>query len=104
MYFCLGGVAVWRETPAANGIFCGQGEKSMAGFDLGGCYGPVGLNGNEKNDLSADVHAAGKFGVDRSDASHDGSMRALGVCRCNAESEASDEEKTDRGAERNDQR
>jgi len=81
----------------------------MAGLDLGSCYGSVRLDCDEKNDLATDMHAAGKFGVDGSDASYDGSVgTALGVCGCgcgcNAESEASDEEKTDRGAERNDQR
>jgi len=83
----------------ADGILCGCGEKSVAGFDLGGRDGAVCLDGDEEHDCSTDMHAASEFGVDGGDALYDSSMGSVGEGGGNAESEASEEEKeTARGA------
>jgi hypothetical protein len=85
-YFGLRRVAVGRETPVADGVLCGRGEKSMAGFDLGGRDGAVCLDGDEKDDLATDMHAAGELRVDGRDAGHYGSMDAVGEGGGDAES------------------
>jgi hypothetical protein len=97
-YLGLGGVAVWREAPVADGILRGGGEKSVAGFDPGGRDGAVCLDGDEEHDCSTDMHAASEFGVDGGDALHDRSMDVVGEGGGGAESETSEEKETARGA------
>jgi hypothetical protein len=97
-YLGLGDVAVWREAPMADGVLRCGGEKSVAGFDLGGRDGAVCLDGDEKHDLASDMHAASEFGVDRRDAGDYGSMDAVGEGWRGAENETSEEKETARGA------
>jgi hypothetical protein len=97
-YFGLGDVVVWREAPVVDSILCGQGEKSVAGFDLGGRDGAVCLDGDEEHDLPSYMHAASEFGVDRWDAGYYDSMDAVGEGWGGAESETSEEKETARGA------
>jgi hypothetical protein len=102
-YLGLGGVAVWRKAPVADGILCGGGEKSVAGFDLGGGDGAVCLDGDEEHDGSTDMHAASELWVDGGDALHDRSMESVGEGWGGAESEASEEKETVRDAVRDGQ-
>jgi hypothetical protein len=102
-YLGLGGVAVWREAPVADGVLRGRGEKSVAGFDFGGRDSAVCLDGDEEHDGSTDTHAASELWVDGGDALHDRSMDAVGEGWGNAESEASEEKETVRDALRDGQ-
>jgi hypothetical protein len=97
-YLRLGDVTVWREAPMADGVLRGGGEKSVAGFDLGGRDGAVCLDGDEEHDLASDMHAAREFGVDWRDAGDYGSMDTVGEGWGGAESETSEEKETARGA------
>ncbi len=57
-------LGVGSEAPVADRVLCGRGEQSVAGLDLGVGDGAVGLDGDEKHDFAADVHAVGEFGID----------------------------------------
>jgi hypothetical protein len=87
----LRGVGAGGEAPAADRVLCGGGEKGVTGLNLGGGDLSVWLNGDQKYNFAADVHASGEFRVGGWDARNDG---AWGGCDGGgAESEASDEDK-----------
>ena len=74
----LRGFGTGSEAPAADGVLGGGGEQSVAGLDLSGRDLAVGLDGDEQDDLAADVHAASEFGVGGGDAGDDGSRGRCG--------------------------
>jgi hypothetical protein len=74
----FGGLRVWGEAPAPDGVLRCGGEERMAGLDFGVGDGAIGLNLDEQDDFAADVHAVGEFGIDRGDAGDYGSMDVAG--------------------------
>lgn len=87
------GVRAGLEAPALDGIFCRCREQRVARFDLGLGDSAVRQHGDEKNDGSADVHAASKLGIAGRDASDDGSVNIAGKGGSGAEEETSYDEK-----------
>ena len=97
-YFGLGGLRAGCEAPMADRRLRGWGQKSVSGLNLCGRYGPIGLDGDEKYDLAAHVHAASEFRVRGRDAGDDGPVDGRGEGCAHAGGEASCQEKMARGA------
>jgi hypothetical protein len=91
--FRFGGFGVGREAPVTYGVLGGGGEEGVAGLDLGVRDAAVGLDGDEENDLAADMHAVGKLRIDGRDTGDDCSMDVAGEGRANAKCEGSYQEK-----------
>ena len=72
----LGDLGVRSKAPFSYGVLRGWNEEGVTGLDLGVGDGPVGLDSDHEDDLSADVHAVGEFGIDGIGAGDDGSMNA----------------------------
>jgi hypothetical protein len=81
------------EAPAFDCFLGSRDEQGMARFDLGLGDFAVGLNGDHQHYGSADVHAAGEFGIARRDASYYGAMNIAGKGSSGAEEETSYDEK-----------
>ena len=89
----LRSVRTGGEAPALDCLLCCGAKERMAGFDLGFGDSSVGLNGDEENDGSTNVHPAGKFGIAGRDAADYFPVNAAGKGGSGAEEEASYEEK-----------
>ena len=87
------GVGAGFEAPAFDCVLRRGGEQRVAGLDLGFGDSPVGLNGNEENDCSAYMHAAGEFGIAGSYTRNYGATNVAGKGGSGAEEETSYDEK-----------
>jgi hypothetical protein len=85
----LGGFGVGGEAPLFYCVLCSRGEQGVARLYLGVGDGAVGLDGDQKYDLAADVHTVGELGIDRLGAGDYGSMDATSEGRASAEEETS---------------
>ena len=74
----LGGVGSGGETPPADRVLSGGGKQRVAGLDLGVGDLAVRLDGDEQDDLAADVHATSEFRVGGGDAGDDGTLGDCG--------------------------